>query len=345
MKKYGAVSAGKKIGDWEAGSATGITYSEVVKTGNHSPFLPTDERQSFRNIDTMACVIYTNFNTIETQIIRMIEMGIIKVELIKDWLDYNKKFNGADRFIAKASGTSRSGNSMTKVADTIRKLYFPPEKDWPPPKEPFSWDEYYKSIPQSVYELAKILSKYFEFKREWVGVSRTQLCKHLKQAPLQICIATCPGWKNSSIVKRCSSRHNHIVLLYNMVWGSHLEILDHYPPYRKKLAWDYKVYHAMKFLVIPKKIILKNTSMKLFKFNKVPKGYSYRTIFVLDNKGLYRPIADEAFALTLLGENWQEIDPMVKQMEEITKGMIGDKIGTIPRFGNSIINFINTIKN
>ena len=264
--------------DWLAGIFSGIKYKVNVPDGNWKKYAPHGESQKFRNFDAFACTHFTAMNSIEVQIDRLIQEGIIETELIKDWLDEMGHFNASDRFNAKTGGNvPGKGNSMTAGPEALRKFGVCPEKMWPALEE-YSQAEYYKPIPPEVYAKAKELLNYFDFPYEQLprkllpmgklgsitAVSANDLIYHLKQAPINIGIGICPGWfPGSGIVQACSIAPSHAVLNENVdstgnVITSNKDIFDSYDPYHKELSWFYPIHFATKIVVIPKNIILKN---------------------------------------------------------------------------------------
>ena len=66
MKKTGFIAESPSSTDYIAGGETGIAYEEI--TSEWGDYLPTEEKQRFDLIDTMACVSFSCLNTIESQV-------------------------------------------------------------------------------------------------------------------------------------------------------------------------------------------------------------------------------------------------------------------------------------
>ena len=189
------------------GRLSGIQYREVNPTGDWTQYLPTDERQSGKFFDTMACVSFSALNVIETQINYFLATDqlsfTIKTQLaLLGYIDQNGKFNGSDRFLAKASGTTTAGNYLNVVAETVRTQGIAPEKDWTWDLDTFTWELFYAGIPTSVSQKAKQFLNLFDVGYEWV-YDRNVL-NHLKQAPMQLEICTGGGW-NTPPVNWCNA--------------------------------------------------------------------------------------------------------------------------------------------
>lgn len=178
MKNHGVI-AGKLPNDWIAGA---IPWENRNPSGNWYPYLVVGEKQYFSDFDTMACVSFATNNAMEIQIKH--QTGVEK--------------NFSDRYLAKMSDTMHTGNYVSKVLDTWRKVGAVDETLWPKPPEPATWDGYYAPIPLSIQnEGAKALELYnvqYEYIPEHDAAS---VKHHLQHAPLLI---TIPGHEITGIV-------------------------------------------------------------------------------------------------------------------------------------------------
>ncbi|MFP5260999.1 MAG: hypothetical protein ACLGJB_03735 [Blastocatellia bacterium] len=261
--------------DYIAGVNSPIQYKENNPTGDWTAALPSDELQVGLYFDSMACVSFSACNTLETQLNYLKDrLSVDSLQWLHDkgYFDANGKFNFSDRFIAKMSGTTQQGNSMQKVADTIRNCGLVPENVWPAPfrqqNPPFTWSEYYKEIPQEVKNLGLEFKARFDVAYEFVY---TEQDKHQKQSPLQVVVATCSGW-NDPPVASCPNQPNHAVMQVN----NSKVIYDHYNPFKKQLASDYKIYYWMKYVVTEKsmnqaKIVVSKNSPTVYICYPVPR--------------------------------------------------------------------------
>lgn len=169
MKNTGLIHR-RKSTDWPVGA---INYEVRNPLGNWLPYLPTFEKQYFKNFDTMGCVSFSLNTLNEIQIIQQT----------------GQEINFSDRFLAKMSGTTSQGNWLYIVADTLRNFGCVHEEEWPVPPEPAAWSDYYMEIPQFIKDRAKkqFLDKY-DFKYESGLVTKEYIEKHLKHSPLWMVI-------------------------------------------------------------------------------------------------------------------------------------------------------------
>lgn len=88
----------------------------------------------------------------------------------------------SERFLAKMSGTTTSGNTIEKVVATIIECGLVLESDWPTPTV-FTWDEFYADIPQNIIDKGKsTLAKYLSF----TGVDKVDLAIGILKEPLVV---------------------------------------------------------------------------------------------------------------------------------------------------------------
>jgi len=104
--------------DWKFGSSgLGLTKLGDI---DKNKYLPTGEVQRRNDIDKMACVTFSAMNHIEMEMNYRIDQKEISVGNLK-WLEDNGyldnygKLDLSDRYIAKLSNTSSSGNSLQNL--------------------------------------------------------------------------------------------------------------------------------------------------------------------------------------------------------------------------------------
>jgi hypothetical protein len=166
-----------------------LPYNVRLIDGNWTKYISDGEKQYSDAGDSMSCVTFSALNVIETQ----------------------EKFltgtapNYSDRWIAKQSGTTREGNYLWKVADTIRQVGLVWERDYPAPAGPWSFDEWMADIPASKGGELKILGevwkRYWTISYEWLDLYNdpiNNVLRALRQAPLQMVI---PGHAVEAIYK------------------------------------------------------------------------------------------------------------------------------------------------
>jgi hypothetical protein len=235
------------------GSSSLLEWKEVNTIGDWSDYIPSGERQSRYNGDTMACASFSAINIIETQ---------------EKFLT-GKCPNYSDRWIAKMSGTTKEGNYANKVAQTIREYGLVLEEDYPM-VEPFNWDTYYADIPaEKLAELTAKGKKWLEkwsVQYEWVyyknpfGADNPEFSKflvlqELHHAPLQVLSKVCQGWSTVPIVQGCGQGSGHFTELYGLdtLDPEAFQILDTYVPFEKKLDINYQFQAILKIVLTRKK--------------------------------------------------------------------------------------------
>lgn len=242
----GVLEERPKGSDYLADVVSGISYEVVNPSGDWSDSLPQGEIQIGKYGDTFACVTFSALNCLEV-------------------LTGKKDSGYSDRYTAKQSGTTRQGNYLTKVADSIRHDGLVEESEWswePRGDNPrYTWDEFYKDIPQDVQDKGKEFAKKFDIQYEWVPTDVVSLKKHLKQAPLQIVTQVCGGW-NKPPVNGCGFGTQHATMLYK-IDDEGYHIFDHYEPFKKVLKSDYVIAYAMKYVISMKKPMLDKYKGKL----------------------------------------------------------------------------------
>jgi len=249
-----------KGSDFLAGGASAIVPEIRLETGDWSPYLPKDEMQIGVYFDTMACVTFSALNSIETQLNYMLAMGQIPATSVQKFRDLGvlvgNVFNFSDRFTAKMSGTTRQGNYLVNVWDSIRNHGLLAESDWAYPREQrqpvFDWDDYYKEIPQSLKDKALKIKDLIETKYEWLVAGGQampiQFSTWLKMAPIQLATAICPPWGAGEIVPECSLNVGHATELYKVAPDCY-RIEDHYSPFQKRLSLAYEIPYALRGVV------------------------------------------------------------------------------------------------
>lgn len=266
-KNMGVLIQDPRATDYVAGdAATGLVFENRNPLGDWTKYLPSEEQQIGVYFDTMACVTFSALNVLETQLNFMLQNNMIphvtnqkltELGVLKDG-----RFNFSDRFTAKMSGTTKNGNYLVNVWDSIRNHGLLAESDWPYPREQrqpvFDWDDYYKEIPQELKDKAMKLSKLgdiLDIRYEWLVAGgkafQNQFMEWLRMGPVQLATPVCPPWGGSGIVPACSLPVGHATMMVAVVTGAY-EIFDHYVPFLKKLALDYPIPYALRGMVYMK---------------------------------------------------------------------------------------------
>lgn len=230
MNNTGIIKPIIKSTDWKI-SGEGIIYKEICN--DWTTFLPSYESQIGTYIATQACVTFSALNIIETQ---LKQQGI--------------NINFSDRFTAKMSGTTLSGNQLQIVLDSIRNDGWLLEEDYSFPNN-ITWNEYYKEIPQELKDKAKknLADANWQINYEWINLGQCQpnleiIKNQLKQAPIQRAASFSSGLCNAE----------HATELYK-IDDNFIYIFDSYDVGIKKQPLTYSMPYLMK-IVVQSKIIL-----------------------------------------------------------------------------------------
>lgn len=204
--------------DYHASGFSFVSFIERNPSGDWTNWLPTKEIQ-YGKEDSQSCVSFSACNSLEIQY-----KFLTGTEL-----------NFSDRWIAKMSGTTRLGNSLGVVADTVRHYGMVAETSYPAPPN-FTFDEYHADIPPDL--LAKLTAEGQDFLSKWdirfeyVSATKDEMMKHIKQSPLQIII---PG---------------HAVVEF-LCEQDIADYFDTYNPFQKKTPYN-NILYALKYILTPK---------------------------------------------------------------------------------------------
>ncbi len=255
--------------DWRAGGVSGAVKQVLRESGNYHDVLPVAEYQRGVYFDTMACVTFSALNCLEI---------LAKVK----GLAWNK----SDRFTAKQSGTTKTGNYLSVVADSIRTQGVVDEPIWPYPrtqiKPVFDWDDYYAPILTSIQAMGCDWLKGYEVRWEWQNASK--LREALKYGPVQVTVYAWPEPQADGLYSdEGNTLRNHAVTLVSAT-AERYEIFDHYNNTTKYLVPDYRFGASLQFYLTPK--------------NEIP-----MPIVQLPNNVLVQDVEDTgAFAMHLNGK-------------------------------------------
>lgn len=218
MINHGIISTEKRPADYLAGSFTLISFEERNKTGDWRQFLPTKEIQ-YGKEDSMSCVSFSACSAIE----------------IQEKFLTGKEVNYSDRWIAKRSGTTPSGNWLYKVGDAVRHFGCVKESSYPAPPN-YTFNQYHAEIPEPLLSQLEAEGqewlKKWDVKTEFVPATKADMLRHIKHAPLQIVI---PG--HATVNFLCEAD----VVNY----------FDTYAPHEKKTPYA-NVEAAYKYVLTPK---------------------------------------------------------------------------------------------
>lgn len=196
-----------------------------------------DPESQYKNgVESMSCTVYGTLNPIE----------ILLYE------KYNFMFDYSERFTSTLAGTTKSGNSPHKVAETIRARGLISEETLPFSMEITRWEEYFAPIPDGLKKEGQKWLKQWDFKHDWVITRDTRkeeknelLHDALKFSPVGVSVY---GWAEENGVYVKVGNDNHwTLLIYEDV--NFWYVLDSYAPYIKKLSKNYDFGFAKRYSV------------------------------------------------------------------------------------------------
>lgn len=288
-ENFGVIVPEIKPGDFIAGSFSDIPYSQ--RCTDWSPYLPTHETQFSNRDDWMDCVSESYHNAIETQMMWMLKTNQFTKEQIDEmkalnYFDDNGVPNFSDRYLAKMSGTTRSGNSVNTVAEAAKKYGLIGEKDWGETLD-MDWNAYYAEIPQNIKDKAKRIFDFINIGNktdskgnpiertggyEWVVTDSNNsvanyktinqaLKREVLHAPIQITVPICPSYHKRETVSPVAScpinQTAHAMLFYKFkdLSGRLIRLIfDSYPPFRIELENNYPLPYCLKIIASPVKV-------------------------------------------------------------------------------------------
>ncbi len=263
--------------DYVKGGESAIRATVLEPTGQYDNYLPDEEAQArwaaddSLILDTSACVTFSALNCLETIFIYKLARGLFSATQVKfltdeGYIDHaTGKVNFSDRYTAKMSGTTKNGNSLGAVGDSIRSLHgLIPEKDWLWPDTSdiqgiANYDKrfarYYADVPTELVAKGKRFLDHFSISYQWilVGTQNTPLLKAaLPNGVIQIASAICMPWNSNDgmpPVPACGCTTQHATIIYGYRDDGALKDFDHYKSFRKLLAPDYCIQYAMQYYV------------------------------------------------------------------------------------------------
>lgn len=242
---YGFIAEEPTPLDWQFGSEKQIGFEVINPIADWTKYLVDYEYQNL-NFETMACVSFSALNCLEILFLKK----------------YGYPPNWSDRFTSKMSGTTKSGNSMRNVAESIRKENgFIGQELWK--NEGKTWDDWYASIPENIQRQALSNLDKYTINYEWIRPDKEEMKSALRCSPIQIAIYAY-GDKVDGVYQRIEGyMPNHCVTLFKIDDKGQYWIFDHYIGNEVRiLASDYIIGYAMRFN------ILKGTQPKDMKFLK-----------------------------------------------------------------------------
>lgn len=203
-----------------------IVAPPVQPDGQWDAYLPYDELQTMRGIETFACCTFGTLNCLEILIRKL----------------YGRTANYSDRFLANVSGTETLyGNSPHTVAECLRKRGSPPEEIWPFSDDIDTYEKYYAPIPQSVTDNAHVFIETYDFLHDWVPNDSKSMMDALRYSPIGMTVDYNGIDENGIWIHRGpSDGDHHWVCCYGYEEGKFWKVFDSYDATHKKITWDHK---------------------------------------------------------------------------------------------------------
>lgn len=267
----GFIPAGPGPRSWVAGLESGAAVVENNQSADWRPYLPTGEWQTDifsqdgknYNLDFLDCVSFSANQVLQTFGDLAFKNSLWGAETMawlaqNGYIDSNGHLNFSDRFTAKLSNTTKNGNTLEAVWDSIRANGLVPESRWANPVAEVEanpgayWEIYYKDVPTDVIALGKEFASRFMVAYEWLAfenrpLTDTQYSDALKIAPIQIATAVCPPWNTSDVLNGCGEGAAHATMLTYVEPGTGIKwIFDHYVPFQKRFADNYDLTYAVR---------------------------------------------------------------------------------------------------
>lgn len=244
--KHGGFIATRKETDFFASG--GILPNKILMPGGQwHQAIPVKEIQKRQGFDNMSCVSMGSLNQIET-FMRAV---------------YGEDYNFSDRFTAKMSNTQPNGNSVDNVADSLRNDGVLDEGLWPWTEDLDTWAEYFSTIPDELKNRAKLFLDDNDIMHDWIffGNSpmaigwvpplkrREMMMQYLEYAPLGITWRWSDAKDSEGRIKKAFGEANHFSMLYGYKENEYWEVYDHYDDVKKRLVWDYEIWHCKRYHV------------------------------------------------------------------------------------------------
>lgn len=218
----GLILSKPKGKDLVFGSKRRLGGLPLNSTGQWDASLPPEEHQK-QFLETSACVSFNTLNPVE----------------ILELHEYGEKANYSDRFLAKMSGTTKEGNDPHTVGETLRKKGCVIQEDWPWTEDLNRWDEFYSDIPDEVKTLALAFKAKYDFGHQYVNTDPQTMMTALMYSPLGVDVFAWGFPDSEGIYHREGRQSGHWTVVYGYEYGKYWKCFDTYPPFRKKLEWNY----------------------------------------------------------------------------------------------------------
>ena len=208
----------------------------IQENGQWDDFLVPHEHQANSDFDTMSCVTWGHNNQKEIYMKRV----------------YGVEKNYSDRFLAKAAGTTKQGNTPQKVYETARTGGALDELEWPWSSDIKTWEQYMAEIPRLLFIKAKDWLLGFDLWHDYVPTNPEALRTALKWSPVGVSNALQEG-VDGVYYKPEGWRDIHWAVLIGYHDNGDWKLEDTYPPFVKRVRADTK-FEVAKVIAITRRI-------------------------------------------------------------------------------------------
>lgn len=216
-----------------------LSTARQFKDRNWIAYLPSEEYQKVRRIETSNCTAFGTLNAFEGYMRRV----------------YGHEYNYSDRYLGSRAGTTSAGNSPHKVIETLRNYAgCISEAELPFSDDVQNVDDYYGGVTFS-HKLSGVKwLRDWEVKHEWVLTGQEtnwqdQLYDSLLFSPIGIAVN---AWHEDNGMYVRKNKDNHWTDLVYAVKGHYWVVWDSYAPFLKKLDWNYGFTRAKRYEVFPR---------------------------------------------------------------------------------------------
>ena len=227
----------------------GQVPDEIIQSdGQWDNFLPNEEIQ-VKNFETFGCTVFNANNQIETQERRL----------------YGLKPNYSDRALYIQVGIAPPGTDPQRVYESIRNQGLVNEEDMPW-ENLKSLEEYNQPKPLPKNLIDKALSWLFNyvFKHEYLPWTSDWIDKEVMKEVLKRSVLAVPvqAWAQKGDRYIRIGQDTHWTTIYGYVEGAYWKCFDSYPPFQKKLDWDFGFKYAKRIYLRKKTEKEKETELK-----------------------------------------------------------------------------------
>lgn len=286
---------------------------QILKTDGHGWKIesPTNDYQRLADGDSNGCVSFSTVNAVQYSVDDLMKNSkMAKAFLAQEsYIDENKRFEANNRIVVVGSNTDpNAGNSVTVVAEFVRKNGLAPMSAWP-------WDntmtrgEFYNNrrVPREIIDKGLPFLKLFGIEHEWVPTDKSFNQFSQVSTPAQLINALKYGTPTVSVDGNyerggdgliCAMPSgiynttegklyywNHRITLVDYSWNNWWECHDHYSNQFIKFAWNYPLGNPKLYFITLK------TMPQLYKKKDEPAIYAKHC-----SEDLLIPFADGAIS-------------------------------------------------